>query len=248
MDQDIVKGVITGSKYVKKYDGNGNPYKDYTIIVGNQEYTTQTKEDIYLQDGMNVIMEIKPGSTHEVITGYCIKEGYGWGQHLDHLKNKIPQSEKYEFLEGIILEKRKSKTGSIYMNRSALSNRGSRISYTIVLENNEFQASRDEGEYLQVGMNIAVVLEQKKSVIILDKGTNRFLGMGRPYFIVFLIALICFNTWMYFSYRANQTHFANFKVTLIVINIFLILAFVLSIATFKITGVAKKFLLSEMKK
>ena len=101
---------------------------------------------------------------------------------------------------------------------------------------------------MQVGMNIAVVLDQNRSVIILDKGTNKFLGLGRPYFIVFLLALLCFNAWMYYLYQANQTHILNYKVTLIVVNIFLILASLLSIATFRITNVAKKFLLSAVKK
>lgn len=50
------------------------------------------------------------------------------------------------------------------------------FSYTIVLENGDFHVSADEGKYLQMGMNIAAVLDQKTSIIILDKGTNKFLG------------------------------------------------------------------------
>jgi hypothetical protein len=129
------------------------------------------------------------------------------------------------------------------MNRSAVSNRGSRISYTIVLENSDFHVSKDEGEYLQVGMNIATVFDQKISIIILDKGADKFLGLSRPWFIIFLLALVLFNGYMYYS---GKDTFPNFKAVLIVINVFLVLASILSLATFRVTSSAKKFLLSKV--
>ncbi len=238
-----VKGIITKCKYEKKYDADGIPYKDYFIIVDNQKYTTQIKEQIYLEEGMTVVLDIKPNSANEVIAGYCLKEGYTWGKNPGKLKTEISRFEKYNFLEGTILEKQKSTTGSIYMNRSAMSNRGSRISYTIVLKNSDFHVSRDEGEYLQVGMNIAVVLDQKTSVIILNKDANKFLGLSKPYFIIFLLAIILFNGYMYYS---KQTPFPNPKMVLIVVNVFLGLAVLLSLATFRATRSAKKFLLSKI--
>ena len=239
-----IKGVITKCKFEEKYDRDGIPYKDYIIIIDSQKYTAQIKEQVYLNEGMTVLMEIKPNAANEVISGYCLKEGYTWGKTRGDLKNEISRFEKYDFLEGRILEKRKSTTGSIYMNRSALSNRGSRISYTIVLANNDFHVSRDEGEYLQVGMDIAVVLDQKMPVVILDKGSNKFLGLSKPYFIIFLLAMILFNGYMYFS---KQTTFPNPKMVLIVVNVFLVLAFILSLLTFRATSSAKKFLLSKIK-
>ena len=238
-----VKGTITGPRYEKRYDRDGVPYKDYTFEVNDHKYTAQIKEDIYLGDGMKVLMSIKPGSTSEVLAGYCIKEGYSWGKDAKHLKAEVSQFEKYNFLQGRITEKQKSTTGSVYMNRSAISNRGSKISYTIVMGNDEFHASRDEGEYLQVGMNIAVVLDKKDSIIILDRDANKYLGLSKPYFIIFLLVMVIFNGYMYF---AKQTPFPNFKMVLIVIDVFLLLATILSIAAFRATSSAKRFLLSKI--
>ena len=130
------------------------------------------------------------------------------------------------------------------MNRSALSNRGTKISYTIVLPFAEFHASADEGSYLQVGMDIAVVLDKNESVIILDKSAKKYLGLSKPYFILFIIAFLGFNAYMYHLCQTNQTHLLRFRPTLIVTNIFLVLATILSIATYKVTSSAKAFLLS----
>ena len=153
-----IKGIITTCKFEKKYDRDGISYKDYVINVNNQQYTTQIKEQIYLQVGMTVLLAIKPDSANEVMAGYCLKEGYTWGENAGKLKKEVAPTEKYNFLEGTILEKQKSTTGSIYMDRTQLASWRSRIGYTIVLENSSFHVSNDEGEYLQVGMNIAAVL------------------------------------------------------------------------------------------
>ena len=192
---------------------------------------------------MTILLGIKPNSSNEVIAGYCLKEGYTWGENPGKLKKEVEPFEKYNFLEGTILEKQKSTTGSIYMNRSAISNRGSRISYTIVLENSRFHVSGDEGEYLQVSMHIATVLNNNSFVIVLDKAANKYLGLSQPYYIIFLFAIILFNGYIYFS---KQTPFVNFNVVLFVVNIFLVLALIISFATYRITSSAKKFLLSKM--
>ena len=92
-----IKGVITKCTFEKKYDGDGIPYKDYVILVNNLEYTAQIKEQIYLQEGMTVVMDIKPNSANEVISGYCLKEGYTWGKNTGTLKNKVSRFEKYDF-------------------------------------------------------------------------------------------------------------------------------------------------------
>ncbi len=238
-----IKGIITTCKFEKKYDRDGISYKDYVINVNNQQYTTQIKEQIYLQVGMTVLLAIKPDSANEVMAGYCLKEGYTWGENAGKLKKEVAPTEKYNFLEGTILEKQKSTTGSIYMDRTQLASWRSRIGYTIVLENSSFHVSNDEGEYLQVGMNIAAVLDKNTSVIILDKAADKYLGVSQPYYIIFLLAIILFNGYMYFS---KQTPFVNINVVLIVVNIFLVLAGIISFATFRITNSAKKFLLSKM--
>ena len=129
------------------------------------------------------------------------------------------------------------------MDRTQLASWRSRIGYTIVLENSSFHVSNDEGEYLQVGMNIAAVLDKNTSVIILDKAADKYLGVSQPYYIIFLLAIILFNGYMYFS---KQTPFVNINVVLIVVNIFLVLAGIISFATFRITNSAKKFLLSKI--
>ena len=238
-----IKGIITTCKFEKKYDRDGISYKDYVINVNNQQYTTQIKEQIYLQVGMTVLLAIKPDSANEVMAGYCLKEGYTWGENAGKLKKEVAPTEKYNFLEGTILEKQKSTTGSIYMDRTQLASWRSRIGYTIVLENSSFHVSNDEGEYLQVGMDIAAVLDKNTSVIILDKAADKYLGVSQPYYIIFLLAIILFNGYMYFS---KQTPFVNINVVLIVVNIFLVLAGIISFATFRITNSAKKFLLSKI--
>lgn len=242
---NTVKGEIKNSRFENKYDLDGIPYKDYIFYINSQQFIARIKENIYLSDGMSVVLDIKPGSLNEVIAGYCIKEGYTWGEHANTLKSEVSQFEKYNFLEGIIIEKRRSTTGSIYMNRSALSNRGTKISYTIILDTGEMHVSADEGEYLQVGMDIAAVLDKTTSIIILDKGADKYLGLSKPWFIVFFFAIVLFNGYMFY---AENNPVVNFKVTLIVINIFLALSLLLSIATFRVTNSAKKFLLPRISK
>ena len=73
----------------KKYDPDGIPYKGYVFNVDNQPYTTQIKEQIYLQEGMTVLLGIIPNSSNEVIAGYCLKEGYTWGENSGKLKKKL---------------------------------------------------------------------------------------------------------------------------------------------------------------
>ena len=240
---DQVKGVITKCEYQDKYDLDGIKYKDYVFTVDKKIYTTHIKEKIYLERGMEVVLSIKPGTANEVVAGYCLKEDYTWGPKANALRNQTSQFDKWKFMEGTVVEKQKSTTGSIYMSRSFMSSRGSRISYTIVLDNGEFHASVYEGEYLQVGMNVAVVLDQNSPVIILDKDRNKYLGLAKPYFIAFLIAIVLFNGYMYYG---DRTIFPNFKSVLIVINVFLVLALLLSIVTFRTTSTAKKFLLSKI--
>ncbi len=240
---DQIRGIITTCEFEKKFDRDGISYKDYVITVNNQQYTTQIKEQIYLQNGMTVILGIKPGSSNEVIAGYCLKEGYTWGENPGKLKKGVGPTEKYNFLEGTILEKQKSTTGSIYMDRTQLASWRSRVGYTVVLENNSFHVSNDEGEYLQVGMDIAAVLEKNTSLIILDKAADKYLGVSHPYYIIFLLAIILFNGYFYFS---KQTPFVNINLLVLIVNIFLVLAALLSFATFRITRTAKKFLLSKI--
>ena len=238
-----IKGAITKCEFETEYDTDGISYKDYVIIVDNKKYKAQIKGEIYLNEGMTVIMDIKPGTANEIIAGYCLKEGYSWGKTAGQLKKESSSTEKYEFIEGKVVEKKKSTSGSIYMNRSALSNRGSRVSYTILLENSDFHATRDEGEYLQVGMNIAAVLDKNSPVIIFDKDANRYLGLSKPYFIIFLLAIVAFNAYMYFS---PSTPFKNGKMVLIVTTVFLALACLLSFATYRVTSSAKRFLISKL--
>jgi len=75
-----VKGTITRQTYVKKYDADGIPYKDYELYVNNLKYTARIKEDIYLENGMMVLLDVNPGSVNKVLAG-----GY---KHAGWLKNK----------------------------------------------------------------------------------------------------------------------------------------------------------------
>jgi hypothetical protein len=239
MNSTSIKGVITDCRHEIKYDPDGNAFKDYVFKIGKQQYTAQVKADFYLQEEMTVSLELKPGSASEVVSGYCIKEGYAWGEDASRLKKTISRDEKYDFLEGRIIEKRKSTKGSIYMNRD---NDGSRVSYTIVMENGEFGASRDEGDYLQVGMEIAVVIEKKESIVILDKAANKYLGLSTPYFILFLLALVGYNGYVLYLAQHNSSSPVASTASLVVINVFLLLAFVLSFLSYRVTSAAKRFL------
>lgn len=239
---NYIKGTLTKCKYDEKYDNEGDAYKDYVLIVDNQKYTAQIKERIYLQEGMKLILSTD--ADNKVISGYCINEDYGWGANAKNLKSKIDSTEKYTFLEGTVTEKRKSNTGSINMAKDGMENAGTKISYTIFLGNIDFHASADEGKYLKIGMNIATVLEKNTPVIILDKEANKYLGLTKPYFIVFLGLIIAFNVFMHYTTLIPEK---NIKVTQITLNIFLALATLLNIITYMKTSKAKEFLVSNMK-
>ena len=129
------------------------------------------------------------------------------------------------------------------MDRSSLGSWRSRIGYTIFLENSNFHVSNDEGECLQVGMDIAAVLDKNNSVIILDKAADKYLGISQPYYIIFLFAIILFYGYMYFS---KQPLFVNFNLLVIIVNIFLVLAGILNFAVYRFTRTAKNFLRSKM--
>jgi hypothetical protein len=110
------------------------------------------------------------------------------------------------------------------------------------MENGEFGASRAEGEYLQIGMEIAVVIDKKQSVIILDKAADKYIGLSKPYFILFLIAMVSYNGYVLYLHQNNLSSPVASTASLVVINVFLALAFVLSYLTYRATTAAKRFL------
>lgn len=239
---NYIKGTLSKCKFEEKYDEEGDAFRDYILTVDNQKFSTKVKERIYLQEGMKVIMNAD--ADNKVISGYCINEDYGWGENPKNLKSKIDSTEKYVFLEGTVTEKRKSTSGSIDMSKDSMQNAGTKISYTIFLGNVDFHASADEGQYLKIGMNIATVLEKNTPVIILDKDANKYLGLSKPYFIVFILLIVALNAFaMYTDYIPADKK----KMVQITLTIFLVLATLLNILTYMKTSKAKQFLDANLK-
>lgn len=130
------------------------------------------------------------------------------------------------------------------MSRDTMENYGTKISYTIFLGDKDFHATQDEGEYLQVGMNIATVLEKNTPIIVYNKESKKYLGLTKPYFILMILITISIP----FILKSTSVIPEDKKiVTQVVISIFLILAAILNLITYLKTAKAIKFLKENLK-
>jgi len=238
------KGIITKYDYTSKYDDDGIEYRDYTIYVDGKKYTSQTPKDLYLTEGAALIFDV---SGTEILAGFCPVQGIKWGKNAGKLSRQSSAEDRYVFVQGIVLEKRKETSSSTDFSKETLQ-RHQGVGYTVILEDEtRFNASSQFGEPVKSGMQIAVVLEKNSAVLLLDKTRGKLYGRQRPYFILFAILLIAFTTGMYYLQKTKPDLLVNFDTTLIVINIFLSLALLMSIYTFIKGRSSLKFLRSNLK-
>ncbi len=237
MATTILKGKISESDYVVKYDDEGIEYRLYTITIDKKRYTSKTPKSLYLVNESPILCEVE---NDVILAGYCPKENCSWGKNVRRLKKQITASDKYEFIEGVVIEKRKQVSSDNDFTKDAMY-RNPGVGYTVVLKDRNFHASYLFGKPIKPDMPIAVVLEQNDAVLLQIKSTGKIIGQQRPYYILLTLMLIAFNATMFYLFKTNQTHLINFKMTLIVINVFLVLFTLLSIATYVQGNKVKKF-------
>ncbi len=242
MATTILKGKISAADYVVKYDDEGIEYRLYTITIDKKRYTSKTPENLYLVNESPILCEVE---NDVILSGYCPKENCSWGKNVRRLKNQITSSDKYEFIEGVVIEKRKQVSSDNDFSKDAMY-RNPGVGFTVVLKDRNFHASYLFGKPIKPDMAIAVVLEQNDAVLLQIKSTGKIIGLQRPYYILLTLMLIAFNATMFYLYKTNQTHLINFKMTLIVINIFLVLFTLLSIATYVQGNKVKKFFKQQL--
>lgn len=244
MATTILKGKISAADYVVKYDDEGIEYRLYTITIDKKRYTSKTPKSLYLVNESPILCEIE---NDVILTGYCPKENCSWGKNVGRLKKQLDLSDKYEFIEGVVIEKRKQVTSNNDFTKDAMySHQG--VGYTVVLKDRNFHASYLFGKPIKPDMPIAVVLEQNDAVLLQIKSSGKIIGMQRPYYILLTLMLIAFNATMFYLFKTNQTHLINFKMTLIVINVFLVLFTLLSIAIYVKGNEVKKFFKQQLGK
>lgn len=238
MSTRIIRGILQSCDYETAYDSNGNEYKQYGITIAQARYTARLPKDIYLQVGEEVLLELEQGAEMVVSSGYCLKMGNHWGPNWKALRAQAGPAARFEFMEGKVTEKRKSTTG-MHDNTRPAGNR-TRISYTILMGEQQFKASNDEGEWLKIGMDIALVLKENSPVLILDKQSGKITGLTRPYYILFLLMIAALIAVKIYLVQSGSTVLPNSAV--IVLSIFLVAAAVLNILTYIATNRAKQFL------
>jgi len=243
----IIKGKIDYSEHVNKYDDDGIEYKLYTITIDKKKYTSKLPKGLYLVNDVDIIAGINPENPSEIIAGYCPVNKINWGKNTRSLKRQTDPLEIYEFVEGTVLEKRKSSSVNSDFSRDTLNSHTS-VSYMIYIEGRDFNTSHQFGHKLKPGMEIAAVLQENSAVLVVDKKTGRITGKQRPYFILLFLMLVAFNVAMYYVYYNKPDLIPSFKSVLIVINVFLVLFWALSIYTFLVGRKSMKFLNLKLKK
>lgn len=242
MAEKIIRGIIHSCEATTRYDDDGNAYKDYSFSISHQKFSAKTADDFYLANGMEVILGLKEGSSSEVASGYCVKQGTKWGSNPNALKQGLSPADAFTFMQGRVSEKRK-RVEKTYDNREWYSNR---VGYDVYLGDKDFHAAYHFGEHLKPGMEIAVVLLDKDAVLVMDKGTGKMRGADKPYFLLLILMLLAFNATMLYLYLSHQTERLNFKMVLIVLNVFLVLFTALSIVTYRKSRQARAFLRSNL--
>lgn len=240
---DIRKGIIQAYTYKNQFDDNGIEYRIFTLTIDEKKYTSRAPKNLYLTEGATIIFEC---SGTEITAAFCPIQGTSWGKNSGKLKRQTAATDRYAFVQGIVLEKRKETVSSADFSKD-LQQQHRGVGFTVVLKDEtRFNAAWQFGHPLKPDMEIAVVLEQNSAVLLLDKKRNKLYGRQKPYFILFALLLIAFTPGLYYLQKIKPDMLVNFNVTLVVINIFLGLALLLSIVTFIKGQSAKKFLYAEL--
>ncbi len=236
-----VRGTIQKCDQKTAYDPDGNEYKQTWITVNGIEYLAKLPKNLYLEVGMEVMLALKQGSPAEASDGYCLKMGYHWGENWKALKGEIDPSDRYEFMEGRVTEKRKSTDGAFDLTRSIVNQ--TRISFTILMGEQKFHASQAEGEWLQIGMDIALVLEENKPVLIMDKKSGKLSENTKPYYILLLLMIAALIGTKLYLLQIGSAILPTSAV--VVLAIFLLAFAALNIAVLIKSNRAKRFLLRK---
>lgn len=242
MSTNTIRGTIQKCNQKTAYDPDGNEYKQTWITVGGTEYSAKLPRNLYLDVGMEVLLALKQGSPTEASDGFCVKMGYHWGENWKALEGQIDPSDRYEFIEGRVTEKRKSTDGAFDMTRSIINQ--TRISYTILMGEQQFHASQAEGEWLQIGMEIAVVLEENKPILIMDKKSGKLSENTKPFYILFLLMIAALVGTKIYLLQIGSTILPTSAV--VILAIFLLAFSALNIAVGIKTNRVKRFLMRKI--
>ena len=104
----IIKGKIDDYSYATKYDDDGIEYMLYSITINKQKYTAKLPKSPYLDKGPDIIAGLNPENSSEIISGFCPKTSLTWGKKVRQLKKQSSPFDAYEYVEGTVIEKRKS--------------------------------------------------------------------------------------------------------------------------------------------
>jgi len=242
---EIQKGIITDYRYIRKIDNENSRNNQLIVRINGKAYTSQTQSGLNLRVGTRIIFE---ASGSEITSAFCPSENISWGINSGKLKRTSTIIDRYEFIEGTILEKRNFVEDFIHVNESVSYYSEPPEGFTIILHDRSFTVSPAIAKSLKPGMQIAAVLEGNNSILIADKSNNRLYGKRRPYFVLFLFMLVAFNFWMYHSQKAGKELPVSPLAMSVAVNGLLGLFTVLSICACGKCRNVKKFMQSRLKK
>jgi len=246
MQTRIIKGKIQHYDVNDKYDDNGNRYKRYFMVVNGEKLTAHVPTDVYFDEKADIVLEVT--ESNEAIAGLIPYSGVKWGK-TTNLKKQVNPDDKYQLVEGVVLEKRKETfthargTGSDSINRNRTT-----TTYTISLDNQNLRVEEHIGTKIKAGDPIAAAVVDGWIVALKNKASNKVYGSAQPVYIVCLILLIAFNIAMqYLKFTGQESILTNFTMVLIVINICLVLFTIATFTSYKSRNAAKKFLMEKLK-
>ncbi len=242
MSTKIIRGTIRKCSLKQAWDHDGNEYQQGWITLDRTEYTGKLPKEIRLYDGMEVVLSLKEGSEFELAAGYCVKTGDHWGENWKALKSQTDPMDAYDFVEGTVTEKRKSTDGYFDQTRSIVNQ--SRVSFTILMGEQQFRVSEAEGEWLKIGMDIALLRKENEVTLIMDKKTGKFSQVTKPYFILVLSLIgVLIAAKMYLVSTGSE---ALPTYAVIVLGIFLALFGLLNVLSYNAFLQQKRFLLGKL--
>jgi hypothetical protein len=242
MSTKIIRGTIRKCGLKKAWDHDGNEYQQGWITVERTEYTGKLPKELRLYDGMEVVLALKEGSESEIAAGYCVKTEDHWGENWKALKGQTDPMDAYDFMEGTVTEKRKSTDGYFDQTRSIVNQ--SRVSFTILMGEQQFHASEAEGEWLKIGMDIALVRKQNEVTLIMDKKTGQFSQLTKPYFILFLALIVALVAVKMYLVSMGSEVLPMYAV--IVLGIFFLLFGLLNLFSYNAFLQHKRFLMKNL--
>jgi hypothetical protein len=223
MSYQIVKGKIQNYERSEKYDDDGNKIIHYWIIVNSQRYTVDLpgKSDIYFDNGLEVVLSVN--NNQSAVGGICPKKGYKWG-NTGELKGQVKSTDRFEFIEGVVQEKRKEtfnvNKGTTGLSSSAISANSKVVTYTIVLPQKNFRVVDIIGKHIKPNTTIVAMLEQDVAYVVMDKTNHKIYGKPRFDFLIALFLWVAFNiALLYLVFTQQEDILVSFNRVLWIGNI-----------------------------